>query len=119
MVDRLAAIRVAVDHRPVTAISNSLLQRDFLSRVHHVGDNFYVRFAKIIQRADMTPRNYEDMCRSFRTDIPKSNYIVVFKDDIGRHFSACNLAENTIGHRDASVLNLCPDQRITCRPLSA
>jgi hypothetical protein len=46
-------------------------------------------------------RDHENVGRRLGIDIPKGNESIVLPDNVGRHFTLADLAEQTVGHHSA------------------
>jgi len=87
---------VAIHNNPVAALGNTLLARDLFCGQKQLAYLLRIAFVQRINCRDVLARNYEDMGRSLRIDVTKSDRGVRFVDDICRNFTGKNSAKQAV-----------------------
>lgn len=94
MKDGLARARIAVDHRPVAALCNAFLRRNFSRNLKQSAKQLGILRLRIVQGWDGLARDHQDMHRRLRIDIAKGDDLRILINDVGGDVAGQDPAEN-------------------------
>ncbi len=94
--NRLATMRIAIHHHPVSILRNAVLSCNFLCGEKQFAENFNILRLHIIDRRYSVLRNDQHMQRCLRVEIPERQNIIILKYDIRRNLPRNNFKEKVI-----------------------
>ena len=103
--NRLASIRVRIDHDAIAVLREPALPTDLASREEQVAERLFVFESRLIQRVDMVARNKQHMCRRLRAEIVECDAYVVFENQRRLNLACGYFAENAIVDFHIQLLN--------------
>lgn len=105
MVDRLAALFVAIEYSAKSCLAAQILRQPLCGK-HQMADGGTVFFGHVVQGGDVFFRNNQKVHRRLRVDVMKGEAVFVFVYLLGRNLAVDDLAEQAV---HAELLIMQPD----------
>ena len=96
MENDLSSVAITVDDEPVAVLGNTFFRSQTGSDDEQVSEGCFVLRCYVINRCDGFVGNDQYMGRGLWVDIAKGRHAFILENDVRGHFTAYNLAENSI-----------------------
>lgn len=96
MKHRLTGDFTTIHHDTGSFFVHAGFLRNYWNPGHHISHKFAVFVIQFHQRGNMLQGDEEHMMGSLGVNVPESQYLIVFIDDISRNLTADNFAEYTV-----------------------
>lgn len=93
---RLSRICIAIHDNTVALFGNSFLSCYVTGRRIQATDQRLVLFGDVVNRRDVLPRDYQDMCRRLRVDVAKRDGRAGLVNNISRYFPGNYFAKKAV-----------------------
>lgn len=97
VIDRLSTIWPTIEDEAVSGLSDSKIKRKIASYKNKLAYQLSVAWSEIIDRWNSAPRDYDDMSRRLRVDVPKGDDLSILMKDGCRDFMVRDLLEECHG----------------------